>query len=41
MNSHSGSGLGGSFIDEAKKTKKCKGKRDQDVMKDIWDSDLF
>ena len=40
MNSHSGSGFGGSFNDENKKAKKAK-KQNQDVMKDIWESDLF
>ena len=40
MNSHSGSGMGGSFNDEVKKGKKVK-KQNQDVMKDIWESDLF
>jgi len=39
MNSHSGSGFGGSFTD-GKKSRNSK-KQNQDVMKDIQESDLF
>ena len=43
MNSHSGSGFGGSFNDDIKKGKKSRNskKQNQDVMKDIQESDLF